>query len=166
MFCKTPNTKHENSHGGLTHDRIRRLRQLRRYVLKMDPAAGTSYATIGEITDIEYPVKSGEIPVPNLLSLAMERRPGFADFGPLTFGMRYTPAAYDILVTAFNNGEQTWEIVLPKAPGQSTSGDKFTWKGFLLSMPFKVNKIENNQPIQMDAITVTINGTVTFTQGS
>jgi len=86
---------------------------------------------------------------------------GLKDAGEVSFQCGYTSAGY-ALIEGLDGVNCYWRVTFPLAPGQTTTGDVFTFRGFPTPA---VDAGDVGAPINMD-ITVRITGAPAFAEGT
>ena len=127
-------------------------------------ADGTTWAELAECKAIPVPSKTVEYPEVTSLDSPNGYREfitGLKDGGELSFQAGYTSAGY-AAVEALDGTLAYIRCTFPLAPNQSTTGDVFTFRGFLSATP---DASDVGAPVNMD-VAVRVSGAPTFTAGA
>lgn len=125
---------------------------------------GSTFSEVPEAKALPVPATTTEYPeVTSLDSTGgfREFMNGLKDAGEVSFQCGYTPAGYALL-DGLDGVKAYWRVTFPLAPSQSSTGDIFTFRGFVTP---SVDAGDVGAPVNIDA-TVRISGAPTFTQGS
>jgi predicted secreted protein len=126
-----------------------------------------SYSTLGEIVSIEPSGQQmGKVEVTNMDSDAKEYLSTILDSGEfkVTYNRVSSDTAQTAVKTAFANGDlKGFQVMLPKAAGQTTSGDTFTYDAIVTD--YNLSAMGVDKALQV-SITLTVSGLITEAAGS
>lgn len=127
-------------------------------------ADGSTFTEVPEAKGIPVPATTQEYPEVTSLSSANGFREfiaGLKDGGEVSFNCGYTSAGYT-LISGLDGVLAYIRCTFPLAPNQTTTGDVFTFRGFVTPA---IDANDVGAPIGLD-VAVRVSGAPTFTAGS
>lgn len=125
---------------------------------------GSTYSEVPEARGIPVPEKTQEYPEVTSLDSPNGYREyvaGLKDGGELSFEANYTEAGMT-LIEGLDGVEAYIRVTFPTQPSQTSSGDVFTYRGYLTATP---NATDVGAPVTM-TVNVRVTGARTFTAGT
>jgi predicted secreted protein len=126
-----------------------------------------TYSVLGEITSIEPSGQQmGTVEVTNMDSAAKEYLSTIIDSGEfkVTYNRVSSDAGQTAVKTAFASGDlKSFQVTLPKASGQTVSGDTFTFDAIVTD--YNLSSMAVDKALQV-SVTLKISGLITEVAGS